>query len=234
MEACLEVTDAPYVALFEDDIVAAPDWYRRSLAAIAQSELAAASSHARSGFLYLRLFYTEQFLGWNSEDWPTHALWSICTMVGWWMMLFWARSRYQTTKRLLSPRLTLVVLVTVAPLSLMLFFATGKVTLLPLHPGVSVLNNYGCCSQGLVFPRARAEQLVSWFREVRIGFVDVLIEEYANAHLGQDRLALVPPAIQHVGRKSSKATEGDNAPGSNIPVAERIWSFSFETQRQIS
>lgn len=60
--SCLDKTNAPYIAVFEDDIVATPDWYNQTLAGLAESEAKLSGVYDQSReFLYLRLFYTEQF-----------------------------------------------------------------------------------------------------------------------------------------------------------------------------
>lgn len=232
MEACLDRTDAPYVAIFEDDIVATPDWYRRSLAGIAKAELGFPRDHRDTGgFLYLRLFYTEEFLGWNSEDWPEHTLWSLLTIGASWLVLHCVCLWRPQSRLFVTPGLISAVCIVALPLIIALFFGTGRVTLFPLPAGVSVMNRYGCCSQGLVFPRLKAEDLVSWFREVRVGFVDVLIERYADQHVGEERLALVPSVLQHVGSKSSKEHGIGGGPAFGLSAAEKIWNFGFEMQR---
>jgi len=89
---CLDKTNSPCIAILEDDIVAAPDWYRKTLAGLAESELKVSRAHDQSrGFFYLRLFYTEQFFGWDSEDWFEHGLWSLLVIVTSWKMLLCAR-----------------------------------------------------------------------------------------------------------------------------------------------
>jgi hypothetical protein len=90
------------------------------------------------------------------------------------------------------------------------------------------MNKYGCCSQGLVFSRASAKDLVLWFRESQLGFVDVLIEEYGDRNPGSDRFALIPPVIQHVGRRSSKDVDTRPRAREGLSAAETIWSFEFE------
>lgn len=228
IEACLD-TDAPYLAIFEDDIVATPDWYRRSLAGIAKAELRFPRDHRKtSGFLYLRLFYTEEFLGWNSEDWRGHILWSLLAVGASWLMLHCVCLWQPQFRHFVTPKVILVVCVVAVPLLIALFFGTGKVTIFPLEAGVKVMNKYGCCSQGLIFPRLKAESLATWFQEVNIGFVDVRIEEYADQHTGEERLALVPSVLQHVGRKSSKEHGIEGSPAFGLSATKKIWNFAFE------
>jgi hypothetical protein len=90
------------------------------------------------------------------------------------------------------------------------------------------MNKYGCCSQGLVFSRASAKDLTLWFQESRLGFVDVLIEEYGDRNPGSDRFALIPPVIQHVGSRSSKDVDTRRRAKGVLFAAETIWSFEFE------
>jgi hypothetical protein len=57
----------PYITIMENDTVAMDGWYHRTMAAIRESEQVAALRRAKPDFLYLRLFYTEQFLDWTTN-----------------------------------------------------------------------------------------------------------------------------------------------------------------------
>lgn len=74
---------------------------------------------------------------------------------------------------------------------------------------------------GFGLPAGKALELVSFFKDRRTGFVDVLIEGFAGQR-GELRLAVTPSLVQHVGLESSKRT-GD-APFTK----EGIWNFRFE------
>lgn len=137
------------------------------------------------------------------------------------------RSYSPVLKKLLSNRVIILVCGTCLPMLIGLFFAAGKVTVLPLPIGVNEMSKYGCCSQGLVFPREKAIALTQWFEMKKIGFVDVLTEEYADQH-GELRWALTPSVIQHIGRKSSKPDDFGTASKYQMSVAEKIWNFAFE------
>lgn len=177
--------------------------------------------------MYLRLFYTEEFLGWNSEDWPTYVSWSLLWVIGPAVFLAYIRSCVASAKKLLSDPIILVSCFVCIPMLIGLFFAAGKVTMLPLPAGVNAMNQYGCCSQGLVFPRHKAHELIEWYETKRIGFVDVLTEEYADQR-HELRWALTPSVIQHVGRKSSKGDDFGAASKYHMSVAEKLWNFAFE------
>ena len=89
------------------------------------------------------------------------------------------------------------------------------------------MNQYGCCSQGLVFPRDKAQDIANFFEDRKIGYVDMLIEEYADEH-AEFRWALTPPVLQHIGRKSSKGDDFGEASKNSMPVAAKLWNFQYE------
>ena len=81
---------------------------------------------------------------------------------------------------------------------------------------------FGCCSQGLVFPRSivpRVRDRIHQATNQRY-YVDMTLERWANAE-DLARFALVPPLLQHMGSKSSKGPEFDKG-------ANSIWNFEFE------
>lgn len=95
----------------------------------------------------------------------------------------------------------------------------GKYNLVPLH-GVIEMNKFGCCTQGLVFPRERVNGLMEFLGAKGHGQTDTMIEEYADQY-GFTRYALAPPQLQHVGLKSSR---------DNLDINTRsTWAFWFET-----
>lgn len=216
----------PYIAIFEDDIVAMDGWYHRTIAGIEEAERQSAIQHASTEFLYLRLFYTEEFLGWNSEFWPTYLFFSLVMFgmpVG---AMYHFRERNPTANRLFTNRVIVFVGSVVTAL-IALFFALGRITVLPPSPGISLMPAFGCCSQGFVFPRGAALTLDTYMADRHLGAPDVLIEDFANERK-ELRYAITPSVVQHVGRKSSKID--DYGPNSKygLSVAEKIWSFGFE------
>jgi hypothetical protein len=112
------------------------------------------------------------------------------------------------------------------PLLIILFFAAGRMTVLPIPDGVHHMPKFGCCSQGFVFPNVRMKDLVSWYEAKGIGYVDMLTEEYADKH-GDIRWALTPSVIQHVGRRSSK-TNDLLIHNNHRTISETLWNFHFE------
>lgn len=227
LKACSS-TAAPHIVIFEDDVIAMDGWYHRTLAAIGRAKRdITRHKQGYSDFLYLRLFYTEEFLGWNGEDWKTHAFWFITAVLISGLTLTWTRSFSARLRRVFNMQAILIICVLLVPLLIILVFAAGRTTVFPLPVGVNVMNKYGCCSQGFVFPRRKAENLITWYEEAHVGFVDVLTEQYADEH-HELRLAITPSVIQHIGRKSSKGDDFGKNSKYHLSVAEKIWNFAFE------
>ncbi|KAF1960983.1 integral membrane protein [Byssothecium circinans] len=218
--------NTPYIAIFEDDIVAMDGWYHRAMAAVKQVEKRSAEEFASTEFLYLRLFHTEEFLGWNSEDWRMYLFRSICAFAAPMSVVYLLKTRNATASRLVTTRV-LVALSICIPLLIGLFFALGCITVAPLPTGVSLMPKYGCCSQAFIFPRSRALMLVNYFAERKAGPVDALIEDFANER-NELRWAVSPCLVQHVGRKSSKVDDFGSMSKYGMSVAEKIWCFGFE------
>ncbi|KAJ5153783.1 uncharacterized protein N7500_009222 [Penicillium coprophilum] len=224
--------NAPYIIMLEDDIVALDGWYHRTRAALSSAEEQTKKMGA-ANWLYLRLFYTEELLGWNAEEWPAYLFYSVAVVCFVVCVLLGIR-RFKPSTRIFLNNMTIILLSGVfTPLLIGLFFAAGRVTMLPLSNGVHQMPKFGCCSQAFVFPQSRITELVDLYTSKRIGYVDMLTEEYANAR-NEIRWAVTPSVIQHVGRKSSKGADND-APSvakvkskNELTIAERLWNFRFE------
>ncbi|GFN21014.1 uncharacterized protein AtWU_10822 [Aspergillus tubingensis] len=212
--------------MLEDDVVALDGWYHRTKQALDVAERKAEEEGGGQQWLYLRLFYTEIFLGWNSEEWPIYLFFSLLAVSV--IVATTTATRYccPSTARYLSNEIITLLSLVVTPLLITLFFAAGRHTMLPIPEGVHAMPKFGCCSQGFVFPQARIGDLVSWYERNKVGYVDMLTESYADQN-GEVRWALTPSVLQHVGSRSSKT----NALGKHrerLTMAERIWNFGFE------
>jgi hypothetical protein len=89
------------------------------------------------------------------------------------------------------------------------------------------MNEFGCCAQGQVFPRGKAQELVPFYNDKQIGFKDTETELWADAR-GETRWALTPGVLQHIGRHSSKGDDMDETTHEGLSVSETLWSFPFE------
>ncbi|KAF1849161.1 integral membrane protein-like protein [Cucurbitaria berberidis CBS 394.84] len=219
----------PYIAIFEDDTVAMDGWYHRTIAAIHEAEQQAALRRSKPDFLYLRLFYTEQFLGYHAENWKRYLFNSICIALLPTITILLMRFTKPTTKLSLklTTRRTFVIIYAILAIVLLLLLSLGHVTLFPIPTGVHEMRKFGCCSQALVFPNTKALDLVNYFKERHLGYVDVLTEDFANER-GELRYAVTPNLVQHVGRTRSKGDDYVLIRKWGMRAAEKIWSFTFE------
>ncbi|KAJ5670949.1 hypothetical protein N7507_000076 [Penicillium longicatenatum] len=232
LKACSKI-DTPYLLMLEDDVVAQDGWYHRTRAAIASAEKQTKQMGAPN-WLYLRLFYSEEFLGWNSEDWPIYLLYSALAVLLVTFSALGAR-QYQPSLRTHLTNATIFLLACICtPLLIGLFFAAGRATMLPIPQGVNQMPNFGCCSQALVFPQSRISDLIDLYQSKDEGHVDSITEEYADLNR-EVRWAITPSIMQHVGRQSSKAQKGSSGRPSRYKTkgemkgAERLWNFAFES-----
>lgn len=219
----------PYIAMIEDDVIAMDGWYHRTMDAIGQAEQQAAERRARADFLYLRLFYTEEFFGWNAEDWRSYLYYSLWAAGIPTVLILFIRCARPTTKlslTLTTPR-SLIAIYTLLGTCILIYFGMGRNTVLPIPTGVAEMPEFGCCAQGFVFPHLKALALIDYYKDRKLGFVDVLTEDYANER-GELRYAMTPSVLQHVGKKSSKIDDYGPQSKWGRSVAEKIWSFTFE------
>lgn len=224
LESCLK-TNAPYLLVLEDDVLAADGWYSRMIAAI--QDLESRPQYPES--VYLRLFYNTRLHGWNSETWPHYLFWSVVfelCLVG--IILFLRRNT--AASELLTPWMVSTILVVCAPVVIGLFFAAGRLTVMPFPTGIHQMNNFGCCSQAFVFPRQQVPPLLEYFKHKRYGMRDELIEEYSDER-GLERWALTPSVFQHVGTRSSKwgGPGSDKVDENGLISTQRIWNYAFES-----
>ena len=222
LQRCLE-TGAQWITMLEDDTLAAAGWYPKTIDALEKAD----DQHRRGhqDWLYLRLFFTEEFLGWNIEETPLYLLQSL------FVFAIIAGSLLAIRQFAFSRYVTDSFIVTAAciytPALILLYFAAGRITMQPLSPGVHEMPKFGCCAQGFVFPRNMAARVVSYLDSVGEGFVDQLLEDWANRE-GFVRWSVVPSLLQHIGRHSSKGDDFGAQAKFGQSVAEKIWSFGFE------
>ncbi|KAL8716639.1 MAG: hypothetical protein Q9225_006050 [Loekoesia sp. 1 TL-2023] len=220
LEECIK-SGAAWVAMIEDDTLAVADWYPRTMRAL---DLADSKS---TDWLYLRLFFTEEFFGWNREFWPMYLLSSVAVFASVAALLLLLRKvRYPMV---ISNAVIFTVCFVCTPACILLYFMAGRLSMRPMIPGVHEMPNFGCCAQGLVFSLDTAARVVDKLREKGPGFVDMILEEWANEEK-LTRFAVIPSVLQHIGSHSSKGN--DNGSPEPLSVAERIFNFGFELYKQ--
>lgn len=216
--------DADYFILIEDDVIAARDWFQRLQDATPLVNKRAVAK--RQDWLYLRLFYTETYMGWNSEEWPMYIRNIILIYVAVSAAMLAIRHACYTAQPSAKERTSKVskilmanILVIWVPLFIGLGFMAGRLTVSPLPFGVQEMPRYGCCSQSLVIPNRHLVTLEERLKEAPFDLpADSTIEKMADS-LGLDKWALVPSAFQHIGARGSSARGG---------ALKSTWNFSFE------
>lgn len=178
--------------------------------------------------LYLRLFYTEKYFGWNSEEWPTYLFWSLVVVFLPALFLSLVRRRNPKAAQVISGAAVFTICFICIPMCIILFFAAGRNSMFPLPVGVNEMPKFGCCFQSIIFPQSRAAELIKFYETRRIGFVDTLTEEYADEH-DELRFAITPSLMQHIGASSSKDYEvGKTGKPAGRTESQTLWSFAFE------
>ncbi|KAJ5223898.1 hypothetical protein N7468_008440 [Penicillium chermesinum] len=217
LNTCLE-TGAPYIFILEDDVILADGWMIKTLNGL--TELSQGQADRSTAWLYLRLFFTETSLSWQSTDYwyRNMPLAFFLVMVFGLTLLLAVRRRLPASRRWLDNWTLAAVCFIIIPTFTALVYMVGKYSLCPLK-GVIEMNIFGCCTQGLVYPREQVPDLIAFLQDRKAGQTDSLIEEYAsNSHL--TRYAYAPQQIQHVGLKSSRGNLGINT--------QSTWAFWFE------
>ncbi|KAF3352663.1 hypothetical protein VdG1_08829 [Verticillium dahliae VDG1] len=236
LDACRS-TGAQYFALVEDDIVASRDWFTRLKAGIAGVEQRKASRPKAPDWLYFRLFYSEIFMGWNSEEWLGYSrvifeFYVLALVVFLVLRRTWPAAslgaqgkRTVTTYRHTSAWIAALVFGLWLPALIVLYFAAGRVSTHRMTPwssdGVREMPNYGCCAQGLVFPQRHFDMIHDMLVTPPFNFPgDMMLEDVARDKQLK-KWALEPSVFQHVGLKES----------SDGTQRKEVWNFSFERQQ---
>ncbi|KAI1137854.1 hypothetical protein F5Y05DRAFT_64246 [Hypoxylon sp. FL0543] len=241
LDRCVQTTDAPYIALFEGDILLADGWAARTLKNLQTVERMMADPRRRdpkkgeiepgrpNAWLYLRLFNQERSFGWSGgpgfRSNNVHII-SVAVAVPLLFVLLIARRQLpRHLARHLDGWTLLVVCGIAVPLFIWLFYASGKAALIGSPAGVRE-EWFGCCNQALVYNRAYSKGLANYMmtasRRESPGRSDMLPKQFAWDH-GLARISAYPMLAQHAGRVSAIDTSDDEA--------KRVWSMAFEDFR---
>ncbi|OJK00775.1 hypothetical protein ASPACDRAFT_51674 [Aspergillus aculeatus ATCC 16872] len=137
LEACM-ITNATYLAMFEDDIIVADGWMAKTSKGLSDIVRIQELKHNNKNipWVYLRLFFTETALSWTSADFAYRNM-------GW----IFIGASLSLLAALMAVRRSYPL-----PALIGLVYMVGKYSLMPLG-GVVQINAHGCYTQGLVFPR---------------------------------------------------------------------------------
>lgn len=211
-------TGAQWIAMLEDDVLAMEGWYDRAKAALRtiQSEV------GQLDWLYLRMFYTENLLGWNGEEWVRYLATSCLCFVATASILVGGRAYSGILQRNVSNLMVAMICFVCLPACIVLYFMAGRVSMQPLSPGVHKMPNFGCCSQGFIFPREIVPRVIDRAHQAidEDYYIDMMLERWADTE-SLTRFVLIPSLLQHIGSKSSKGWGFDEG-------AVSTWNFGFE------
>lgn len=202
LQRCYD-TGALYVGMFEDDIVMARGWFVRTLLGL--RHISDIDKDDKS-WLFMRLFNQERSTGWASHDiGSNYEHWIIVGIgIGITASVLLARRRWLLARQYGDIETLFVTVVILVPGLVILFYQSGKASLLPPSPGV-FNEPFGCCSQAMVFPRTQIPLLLKSLREKKNGQVDLLLDEIAIRN-NLERYALYPVQAQHIGKLLAKTS----------------------------
>lgn len=209
-------TGAEYVAMIEDDTLAVKGWLPSALQALDDVK----QRTANTNWIYMRLFYVDDLLGWNSEEWPRYLAWSFVIWALLTAMMFASKRGFSHKLKTIPNSAIWITSGVFIPAAVALHFMAGRQTMWPISPGVHEMNKYGCCSQGLVFPRSIIPEFLERTDLTTDWLVDMMVEKIAD-HEGWTRWAVIPSLLQHVGATSSKGYGFDDS-------AKTLWNFRYE------
>lgn len=212
----------PYALMLEGDIIFADAWLVKTLEALDYIEHKHVWKKEKHDWIYLRLFNQERSIGWASNKIGANKeLWIVLGIDA--AVVLFAMASKSIRRRLDNWSLALICLL-VIPSFVIFFFQAGKANILPPRPGV-LEQNFGCCSQALLYPRQQIPGLVQFLERLKRGQVDLMINVHAReAEL--TRFSLYPVQVQHVGLTSARKTDLDEA--------RSIWSMAFEDKNPVS
>jgi hypothetical protein len=224
LEHCYKQSNSPYIALFEDDILAVDGWFVRTKLAIQQVEAIAAKR--QRGWSDLRLFNDSKEIRWTAyrfgrSNVPISIVLLplfICTIsaVSFVLLGLIRRMRFG---RSLSEQSSKIICVFSIPVFIVTFFKTGYLSTIPRPDGISV-QPWGCCTQGEIFPRSRIPELIKTLRDrASKSPADLTIWDFASDN-NLLRLALDPPIVQHIGFSSILEP--------NRKRKKTVWSVAYE------
>lgn len=219
LDTCYK-TNAPYIAIFEGDIILADGWLIKTLKALRDIKYIVLDGGKFWNWIYLRLFYTETPLKWGPEDFwyqNIYLTFFLAASAGY-TFLVGARLFVPSTRKILDNYAIAVLCIITIPAFIVLMFMIGKYSLFPPNE-VFALNKLGCCSQALVFPREQVPELTQHLKDEKAGNTDMIIEIYAD-NTRKQRLALGQQVAQHVGLVSSRDNAAINT--------QSVWAFFFE------
>jgi hypothetical protein len=196
LQACLEESGSPYIAILENNVLLAYEWLARTRLAVQEIE-----DRIGEQWQDLRLFNQTRSLGWGSTQILSRDALTLITIICAIIVGCTFLSRRYGRRRILAIPTVIVLCLATVPSFVILFFQTWKASILPPRPGTSV-QAWGPCVQGNIFARNHLPGLIQAIREnASYRPHDLIIRDYALSR-GLARYVLTPSQIQHMGFRS--------------------------------
>jgi len=195
LKHCYESTNAPYIAVFEDDTIVAETWFARTMKAV--KDIEAVMEEQEKGWLSMRLFSEDP--GWGSRSMGSNSELRysfILSAVALFGLVLYRRKSYIVRRHLDNWTLAVICLVAI-PGIVILFFQSGKASVLPPSAGAH-RDDTGTGSQGSIFPRERVPGLIRYLKQREVGQHDLITRDFGK-HEKLASFALYPVQMQHVG-----------------------------------
>lgn len=217
LQHCLNTTMSPYIAMFEDDVIFADSWLSYTLSNLAELEKRLATKP--QDWLFLRLFNQERSTAWASRTIGGNHEFAIAAAIAipLIVLVLVLRTRYPILHRYMDNWTLAIVCFIIIPAFIVFFYQAGKASMLPPHPGVRA-EPFGCCSQGLIFPRSTAASILDILRERGSGQVDLMLNAIARDK-GLTRYAQYPVMMQHLGMSTT--------------AGQDIRSYTFQNRQEL-
>lgn len=201
-------TGTPFIGMFEDDVLLAHGWLVRTLLGLRRI----LSHDEPSSWLFMRLFNQERSTTWASRSiGGNNEHWIILGIgLGVSALAYLAQKKSRMARSVIDPATMFVLVAILNPALVILFYQSGKASVLPPSPGV-FKESFGCCAQALVFPRQQVPGIMDFLRQKQRGQLDLMLDELAVTE-GLARYALYPVQLQHIGEKP--ALQDWKSPGS--------------------
>jgi len=198
LQHCLITTKSPYIAIFEDDVIFADGWLSYTLNNLSNLRKKLAANP--QDWLFLRLFNQERSTAWASREIGGNHEFviTIAIAIPLIAVVLVLRNRYPVLHRCMDNCTLAVVCLVILPAFIILFYQAGKASMLPPRPGVRA-EPFGCCTQGLIFPKSTAESLLDILKECGSGQLDIILNDIARDQ-GLTRYAQYPVMMQHLGK----------------------------------
>ncbi|KAF2099547.1 hypothetical protein NA57DRAFT_75046 [Rhizodiscina lignyota] len=221
LQRCVADSAAPYIAIFEGDVIIADGWFARTLLGL--KDIREQYEMGTKQWLYMRLFNEERSTGWATKD-PlgNNVLWiSLGVDVFLCAIAFLLKRHSRLLGPLFSPLSMLIICLITVPGLVILFFQAGKASMLPPSTGVHREDGFGCCNQGMIYPREVAADLASYLEEMAANMPhdNAIMEYHRKKQLAL--FALYPMQVQHVGFRSIITP--------NRRDDMEVWSMAFES-----